>query len=76
MPYPYPPIPCLNIFARDRADRTLSVCRAASHFTKSSTVEYKSPAPIGTVMSRLSRARQSLRKFLDGEESPSLRRVK
>lgn len=32
--------------------------------------------PLGTVMSRLSRARQSLRKYLDGEESPALRRVK
>ena len=32
--------------------------------------------PLGTVMSRLSRARQALRKYLDGEETPSLRRVK
>jgi RNA polymerase sigma-70 factor, ECF subfamily len=32
--------------------------------------------PIGTVMSRLSRARQSLRRTLDGDESPALRRVK
>jgi RNA polymerase sigma-70 factor (ECF subfamily) len=32
--------------------------------------------PLGTVMSRLSRARQSLRKYIDGEESPALRRVK
>ena len=32
--------------------------------------------PLGTVMSRLSRARQALRKYLDGEESPALRRVK
>jgi RNA polymerase sigma-70 factor (ECF subfamily) len=32
--------------------------------------------PLGTVMSRLSRARQSLRKYLDGEEAPALRRVK
>ena len=32
--------------------------------------------PLGTVMSRLSRARQSLRRMLDGVESPALRRVK
>ena len=32
--------------------------------------------PLGTVMSRLSRARQALRNYLDGEESPALRRVK
>ena len=32
--------------------------------------------PLGTVMSRLSRARQALRRFLDGEEVPALRRVK
>jgi RNA polymerase sigma-70 factor (ECF subfamily) len=32
--------------------------------------------PLGTVMSRLSRARQSLRRYLDGEEVPALRRVK
>ena len=32
--------------------------------------------PLGTVMSRLSRARQSLRRLLDGEEMPALRRVK
>jgi RNA polymerase sigma-70 factor (ECF subfamily) len=32
--------------------------------------------PLGTVMSRLSRARQALRRYLDGEEAPALRRVK
>ena len=32
--------------------------------------------PLGTVMSRLSRARQSLRRMIDGVESPALRRVK
>ncbi len=32
--------------------------------------------PLGTVMSRLSRARQSLRRMLDGVEQPTLRRVK
>lgn len=32
--------------------------------------------PLGTVMSRLSRARQALRRFLDGEDVPTLRRVK
>jgi RNA polymerase sigma-70 factor (ECF subfamily) len=31
--------------------------------------------PLGTVMSRLSRARQALRRYLDGEDSPALRRV-
>jgi RNA polymerase sigma-70 factor, ECF subfamily len=32
--------------------------------------------PLGTVMSRLSRARQALRRHLDGEDAPALRRVK
>jgi len=32
--------------------------------------------PLGTVMSRLSRARQALRRYLDGEDAPALRRVK
>ena len=32
--------------------------------------------PLGTVMSRLSRARENLRRLLDGERVPALRRVK
>jgi len=32
--------------------------------------------PLGTVMSRLSRARENLRRLLDGERPPVLRRVK
>jgi RNA polymerase sigma-70 factor, ECF subfamily len=32
--------------------------------------------PIGTVMSRLSRARERLRRIMEGEERPTLRRVK
>ena len=32
--------------------------------------------PLGTVMSRLSRARENLRRLLDGERAPALRRVK
>jgi RNA polymerase sigma-70 factor, ECF subfamily len=32
--------------------------------------------PLGTVMSRLSRARQALRRYLEGEDVPALRRVK
>lgn len=32
--------------------------------------------PIGTVMSRLSRGRERLRQTMDGEERPTLRRVK
>ena len=32
--------------------------------------------PIGTVMSRLSRGRETLRRIMDGEERPSIRRVK
>jgi RNA polymerase sigma factor (sigma-70 family) len=32
--------------------------------------------PLGTVMSRLSRARKHLRKFMEGERIPTLRRVK
>lgn len=32
--------------------------------------------PVGTVMSRLSRAREDLRRRLDGEAAPGLRRVK
>jgi len=32
--------------------------------------------PIGTVMSRLSRGRETLRRFMEGEERPSIRRVK
>ena len=32
--------------------------------------------PVGTVMSRLSRARDRLRDFMEGRERPMLRRVK
>jgi len=32
--------------------------------------------PVGTVMSRLSRARENLRRLMDGESRPGLRRVK
>lgn len=32
--------------------------------------------PIGTVMSRLSRGRETLRRVMEGEERPSIRRVK
>jgi RNA polymerase sigma-70 factor, ECF subfamily len=32
--------------------------------------------PLGTVMSRLARARERLRQLMDGRETPPLRRVK
>ena len=58
------------------ADQRETLLLAAVEEMKYEEIAQVLSVPVGTVMSRLSRAREKLRRMADGEEAPALKRVK